>query len=141
MEDEIINARLVQKSILTGKETLNELEIQEEILEFSENTLQEAEEITKQTLYKVRGMTWWGSFLNFFSFNFSQPNKKKSKKIVDLEQGVNGESNNIDEMLDIALTMNKILKNNNKSIDRIEIKVDELDDNFISIKKKINDLL
>jgi hypothetical protein len=141
MEDEIINARLVQKVILTGRETLNELDIQKETLEFSENTLQEAEELTKEALYKVRGMTWWGSFLNLFLFNFSQPNKKKSKKVVDLEQGINGESDNIDEMLDIALTMNKMLKNNNQSIDRIEVKVDKLDNDFISIKKKINDLL
>ncbi len=141
MEDEIINARLVHKSILTGRETLNELKVQKEILEFSENTLQEAEELTKEAIYKVRGMTWWGSFLNFFSFNFSQSKKKRSKKVVDLEQGINDESDNIDEMLDIALTMNKILKNNNDSVDRIEIKIDKLDDDFINLKKKINDLL
>ncbi len=141
MEDEIINARLVQKSILTGRETLNELKVQKEILEVSENTLQEAEELTKEAIYKVRGMTWWGSFLNFFSFNFSQSNKKKSKKVVDLERGINGENDNIDEMLDIALTMNKMLKNNNESIDRIEIKIDKVDDDFINLKKKMNDLL
>ncbi len=141
MEDELINARLVQKSILTGRETLNELKTQKEILEFSENTLQEAEELTKEATHKVRGMTWWGSFLNLFSFNFSQSKKKKSKKVVDLEQGINGESDNIDEMLDIALTMNKMLKNNNESIDRIELKVDKLDDDLITVKKKINDLL
>ncbi len=141
MEDEIINARLVHKSILTGRETLNELKVQKEILEFSENTLQEAEELTKEAIHKVRGMTWWGSFLNLFSFNFSQSKKKRSKKVVDLEQGINGESDNIDEMLDIALNMNKILKNNNESIDRIEIKIDKLDDDFINLKKKMNDLL
>jgi len=141
MEDEIINARLVQKAILTGRETLNELKVQKEILEFSENTLQEAEELTKESIHKVRGMTWWGSFLNLFSFNFSQSKKKRSKKVVDLEQGINGESDNIDEMLDIALTMNKILKNNNDSVDRIEIKIDKLDDDFINLKKKMNDLL
>ena len=141
MEDEIINARLVQKSILTGRETLNELKVQKEILEFSENTLQEAEELTKEAIYKVREMTWWGSFLNLFSFNFSQSKKKRSKKVVDLEQGINGESDNIDEMLDIALTMNKMLKNNNESIDRIEIKIDKVDDDFINLKKKMNDLL
>jgi len=141
MEDEIINARLVHKSILTGRETLNELKVQKEILEFSENTLQEAEELTKEAIYKVREMTWWGSFLNLFSFNFSQSKKKRSKKVVDLEQGINGESNNIDEMLDIALTMNKMLKNNNESIDRIEIKIDKVDDDFINLKKKMNDLL
>jgi hypothetical protein len=141
MEDEIINARHLHKSILTGRETLNELKVQKEILEFSENTLQEAEELTKEAIHKVRGMTWWGSFLNLFSFNFSQSKKKRSKKVVDLEQGINGESNNIDEMLDIALTMNKILKNNNESIDRIEIKIDKVDDDFINLKKKMNDLL
>ena len=140
MEDEYVNARLVQKAILTGRETLSELNVQKEILEYSENTLQEAEELTKEAIYKVRGMTWWGSFLNLFS-NFSQSKKKRSKKVVDLEQGVNGESDNIDEMLDIALNMNKILKNNNESIDRIEIKIDKVDDDFINLKKKMNDLL
>ena len=79
MEDEYVNARLVQKAILTGRETLSELNIQKEILEYSENTLQEAEELTKEAIYKVRGMTWWGSFLNLFS-NFSQSKKKRTKK-------------------------------------------------------------
>jgi hypothetical protein len=37
--------------------------------------------------------------------------------------------------------MNKILKNNNDSVDRIEIKIDKLDDDFINLKKKMNDLL
>ncbi len=67
----------------------------------------------------------------------------KPKKVVtndnqeindDLEQGI------IDEMLDVALTMNEMLKKNNESIDRIEIKVEKLDDEFILLKRKINDI-
>lgn len=138
-----MDEKTIQKSILTGKETLNELEKQSEILESSETTLQEAEEITKQALYKVRGMTWWGSFINLFSFNNFET---KTKKVINLEKGQNYNNqkinydDKIDEMLDVALNMNEILKKNNESIDRIEVKVNNLDDEFISLKRKINDI-
>jgi hypothetical protein len=128
----------IQKSIFTGRETLNELEKQNEILEFSETTLQEAEVISKQALYKVRGMTWWGSIINLFTFK-TLDSKPRTKKVMNSQEEVHYDDK-IDEMLDIALTMNKILKKNNDSIDRIEVKVEKLDDEFTSLKRRINDI-
>ncbi len=132
----------IEKSIFTGREILNELEKQNETLEFSETTLQEAEEMLKEALYKVRGMKWWGSFINlFFSNNFKtldikpkpKPKPKKEQKDVYYDD-------TIDEMLDIALTMNKILKKNNDNIEQIGVKVEKLDDEFTLLKRKINDI-
>jgi hypothetical protein len=128
----------IQNSIFTGRETLNELEKQNEILEFSETTLQEAEVISKQALHKVRGMTWWGSIINLFTFK-TVDSKPKTKNVINSREEVRYDDN-IDEMLDIALTMNKILKKNNDSLDRIEVKVEKLDDEFTSLKRRINDI-
>lgn len=134
----IINDTLIENSVQIGIDILNDLEKQNELLQYSENTLEEAEEITKQSLCKVRGMTWWGSILNFFTFDFYQTKEvSKLEKKNDIEIG----ENNIDQMLIIANNMNDMLKNNNKSLDRIDTKVNKLDNDFVTLKTKINNIM
>ncbi len=134
----IINDTLIENSVQIGIDILNDLEKQNELLQYSENTLEEAEEITKQSLRKVRGMTWWGSILNFFTFDFYQTKEvSKLEKKNDIEIG----ENNIDQMLIIANNMNDMLKNNNKSLDRIDKKVNKLDNDFVTLKTKINNIM
>jgi len=134
----IINDTLIENSVQIGIDILNDLEKQNELLQYSENTLEEAEEITKQSLRKVRGMTWWGSILNFFTFDFYQTKEvSKLEKKNDIEIG----ENNIDQMLIIANNMNDMLKNNNKSLDRIDTKVNKLDNDFVTLKTKINNIM
>lgn len=134
----IINDTLIENSVQIGINILNDLEKQNELLQYSENTLEEAEEITKQSLRKVRGMTWWGSILNFFTFDFYQTKEvSKLEKKNDIEIG----ENNIDQMLIIANNMNDMLKNNYKSLDRIDTKVNKLDNDFVTLKTKINNIM
>ena len=138
-----INEILIENSVQIGIEILDNLEKQNELLQYSENKLEDAEEITKQSQRKVRGMTWWGSILNFFTFDF-YPKKEINKnekviKSIDLETGQT--ENNIDQMLIIANNMNNILKNNNESIDKIETKINKLDNDFIILKTKINNIM
>ncbi len=137
-----MDERLIKNTIQIGISTLNDLEKQSEILHESEILLEDAKNLTKQSLRKVRGMTWWGSFLNIFYYNlFEKEDKKPVNKKIDLELGINNEIDNIDnidKMLDIALTMNTVLKSNNQTIENIEIVVDKIDDDFILLKNKIS---
>lgn len=137
---EQIDEKLIEKTVQIGINTLNDLEKQSEILHESEILLEDAKNLTKQSLRKVRGMTWWGSFLNIFYYDLFEKEDKMQhiKKTIDLEQGINDDIDNIDKMLDIALTMNTVLKSNNQTIENIEIVVDKIDDDFILLKNKIS---
>ncbi len=133
---EQIDEKLIEKTVQIGINTINDLEKHSEILNESELLLEDAKNLTKQSLQKVRGMTWWGSFLNIFYYNLFEKEDKIQhiKKSIDLEQGLNDD---IDKMLDIALTMNTVLKSNNQSIENIEVIIDKIDDDFTLLKEKI----
>ena len=133
---EQIDEKLIEKTVQIGINTINDLEKQSEILNETELLLEDAKNLTKQSLRKVRGMTWWGSFLNIFYYNLFEKEDKiqNIKKSIDLEQGLNDD---IDKMLDIALTMNTVLKYNNQSIENIEVIIDKIDDDFTLLKDKI----
>lgn len=137
---EQIDEKLIEKTVQIGINTINDLEKQSEILNESELLLEDAKNLSKQSLRKVRGMTWWGSFLNIFYYNLFEKEDKIQhiKKSIDLEQGLNDDIDNIDKMLDIALTMNTVLKYNNQSIENIEVIIDKIDDDFMLLKDKIS---
>ena len=136
---EQIDEKLIEKTVQIGINTLNDLEKQSEILNESELLLEDAKNLTKQSLRKVRGMTWWGLFLNIFYYDLFEKEDKMQhiKKPIDLEQGINDDIDNIDKMLDIALTMNIVLKSNNQTIENIEVIIDKIDDDFTLLKDKI----
>ena len=134
---EQIDEKLIEKTVQIGINTINDLEKQSEILNETELLLEDAKNLTKQSLRKVRGMTWWGSFLNIFYYNLFEKEDKiqNIKKSINLEQGLNDD---INKMLDIALTMNTVLKYNNQSIENIEVIIDKIDDDFMLLKDKIS---
>jgi hypothetical protein len=134
--------KLIQYSINIGSETVIELQKQNEFLESSVHLLEEAEDMYYQSYRKIRGMTWWGSFVNFITYPFVSSASPSKTKNIDVEMGCNEDANKdeYDQLLDVALSMKSALQRTQETLSLIDKKVEKLDSNFSNLQTKMNDL-
>ena len=122
---EKINEDLVEEIIGIGNGILTDLNNSLESIDNTNRRLDETIFFHKSVKRTLRGMTWFGYFINLFTNESKLLEKEELQcNYVNMDQT---NDNGIDILVNQAWQMNNIIKRQNKKIDDIEIKIEEHD--------------
>jgi hypothetical protein len=171
--------KLSHASINVGSATVEELNIQKETLQSVEDLLEKNDDVIDQSLRKIRGMTWSGTFYNLYSdvvTTLAPPNllggeasvnngkELEKPRISDTDAAIyqeqasttanskdDTEKGEEDQMLDelshashvlkqIGITMGQQLDEQNKQLQSVERKTEEVHDKTTAVSIKASQL-
>lgn len=153
--------RLSADSIDIGRQTLESLAVQNEVLQSSEDTIEANEYVIQKSMRVLRGMTWSGTIYNLFTPDPTlQKVESSDLKINSISEGqvcredsdiqetnnpldsdLKEISANLSELTEIGVMIGTNLQIQNKSLDRISQKAAIITDASLAVTLKASQLL
>lgn len=150
------------KAISHGVRTLENLQVQEENLIHTEDTLEANEFVIQKSLKVLRGMTWVGMVYNAFTSE-PEPSVEPSHERIDTSKIIESKnisseckssviennqfnskddedileiSQSVQQMYDISVAMTQYLDNQNSSLERIQTKTEKIHEDTLAATLK-----